>query len=81
MRERISGTPQGGVISPILANIFLHYAFDKWMVIKNPNNEWTRYADNAVIHCRSKMEAKNLLLKLKERLKVCKLEVHPYKIK
>lgn len=79
VRNRESGTPQGGVISPILANIFLHYAFDKWMKRSNPNNKWARYADDAVIHCRSEIEAKNILLKLKERLKECKLEVHPDK--
>jgi RNA-directed DNA polymerase len=49
-RERNSGTPQGGVISPVLANLFMHYVFDRWMEIKHPMNPWARYADDAIIH-------------------------------
>ncbi len=78
-RERISGTPQGGVISPVLANLFMHYTFDKWMGNKHAQNPWARYADDAVIHCRTKEEAEQLLEKLKERFKQCKLELHPEK--
>lgn len=63
--ERTSGTPQGGVISPVLANLFMHYTFDKWMGIEHPKNSWARYADDAVIHCRTKEEAEQLLEKLK----------------
>lgn len=77
--ERISGTPQGGVISPVLANLFLHYAFDRWMADNNPRNPWERYADDGVIHCRTKEEAEALLEKLKERMLACKLEIHPEK--
>lgn len=53
IRERRSGTPQGGVISPVLANLFMHYAFDKWMELNFPRNLWARYADDGVIHCLS----------------------------
>ncbi|WP_247872672.1 group II intron reverse transcriptase/maturase [Brucella sp. 10RB9214] len=49
--SRSKGTPQGGVISPILANLFLHYAFDKWVQREYPNNAWCRYADDGLIHC------------------------------
>jgi RNA-directed DNA polymerase len=79
LTERISGTPQGGVISPVLANLFLHYAFDRWMMENNPRNPWERYADDGVIHCRSKEEAEALLERLKERMLACKLEIHPEK--
>ena len=77
--ERFSGTPQGGVISPVLANLFMHYAFDLWMKREHPNNLWARYADDAVIHCNSKEEAEALLEALKQRLKEVGLEIHPEK--
>lgn len=80
-KRRTSGTPQGGVISPVLANLYMHYAFDRWMVTQNPNNPWARYADDGVVHCQSKEEAENLLTRLKTRLATCKLEVHPDKTK
>lgn len=53
-KERISGTPQDGVISPVLANLFMHYVFDRWMEIQHPLNPWARYADDAVIHVKLK---------------------------
>ena len=81
IRERYSGTPQGSVISPILANLFMHYAFDRWMKTQNPNNPWARYADDGLIHCRSKDEALHVFGKLAERLKECKLEINPEKTK
>jgi len=77
--KRVSGTPQGGVISPILANLYMHYAFDRWMVVRSPQNPWARYADDAVIHCQTQEEAEILKEKLKKRLAACKLEVHPDK--
>lgn len=79
--ERNMGTPQGGVISPVLANLFLHFAFDQWMRRTNPLNPFERYADDMVIHCRSREEAENLLSSIKERLAECKLTVHPEKTK
>jgi RNA-directed DNA polymerase len=79
--QRDRGTPQGGVISPLLANLFLHYAFDRWMGTNFPNIPFERYADDAVCHCRSEEEAKKLHQELKERLQECKLELHPKKTK
>lgn len=79
--ERTAGTPQGGVISPLLANLFLHYVFDKWMEKNYPNNPWARYADDGIAHCNSKEEAENLLERLKARFEECKLQLHPDKTK
>ncbi|MFC4600101.1 group II intron reverse transcriptase/maturase [Cohnella hongkongensis] len=79
--ERKSGTPQGGVISPVLANLFMHYAFDLWMKRTNPNSPFERYADDAIIHCSTQAEAEKILGELKERLEECKLELHPTKTK
>ena len=77
--ERDRGTPQGGVISPLLANLFLHYAFDKWMQRNYPNNPFERYADDVIAHCNSEVEANNLKEAIKQRLQECKLELHPDK--
>ncbi len=79
--ERKSGTPQGGVISPILANMFMHYAFDIWMDRSFSTSPFERYADDAVIHCKTEKEALEILEALDERLKTCKLELHPQKTK
>jgi len=75
--ERKAGTPQGGVISPVLANLFLHYVFDKWIKTNFPQNPWARYADDGIVHTKTKVEAENLLEKLEQRFKACKLELHP----
>ena len=77
--ERMSGTPQGGVISPVLSNLFLHYVFDVWMSRKRPQNPWSRYADDGIAHCRSQEEAVELLNELKVRFEECGLELHPDK--
>lgn len=79
--ERNMGTPQGGVISPLLANLFLHYVFDQWMVRNNPDIPFARYADDLVVHCKTRNEAENLLDKIKARFSECKLTVHPEKTK
>lgn len=79
VRERNSGTPQGGVISPVLANLFMHYAFDRWMEREFLHKPWARYADDGVIHCRTKGEAETILEALKHRMLSCKLEIHPDK--
>jgi group II intron reverse transcriptase/maturase len=79
--ERHSGTPQGGVISPVLANLFMHYTFDKWMERNYPNSPFERYADDAIIHCKTEAEAKHILNSLNIRLTECKLELHPVKTK
>jgi RNA-directed DNA polymerase len=76
---RDKGTPQGGVISPLLANLFLHYAFDKWMERNYPNNPFERYADDVIAHCNSEAEAMNLKEAIQQRLQECKLELHPEK--
>ncbi len=79
--ERTKGTPQGGVISPVLANLFLHYVFDKWMERNYPQNPFCRYADDGIAHCRTEAEAKLLLKSLDIRFKECGLELHPGKTK
>jgi group II intron reverse transcriptase/maturase len=75
------GTPQGGVISPLLANLFLHYAFDKWMERENPTIPFERYADDGVCHCKSLAQAEYLKDKLNKRMKEVGLELHPEKTK
>jgi group II intron reverse transcriptase/maturase len=76
---RTKGTPQGGVISPLLANLYLHHAFDKWMDDVNPGCPFERYADDIVVHCNSKAAAEQLLEKLTERMSVFELILHPEK--
>ncbi|AHM56105.1 hypothetical protein EAL2_808p04500 (plasmid) [Peptoclostridium acidaminophilum DSM 3953] len=76
---RKAGTPQGGVISPVLANMFLHYAFDRWMERNYPKCPFERYADDAVIHCQTPTQAKQLKQALTERMLECRLELHPEK--
>ena len=78
---RTKGTPQGGVASPLLANIYLHHAFDKWMDETNPQCPFERYADDIVIHCSSKEEAEEKLEKLKVRMGEFELTLHPEKTK
>ncbi|MBN2898281.1 MAG: group II intron reverse transcriptase/maturase, partial [Clostridia bacterium] len=75
------GTPQGGVISPLLANLFLHYAFDKWLEQNAKTVKYARYADDAIIHCQSKDHAERVLKQLQARMKECDLELHPDKTK
>lgn len=79
--HRTTGTPQGGVISPLLANLFLHYAFDEWMRRNYPQNPFERYADDGVVHCKTEAEANALRKAIEERLATCKLELHPEKTK
>jgi len=76
-RER--GTPQGGCVSAVLANLFLHYAFDQWMVRTFPHLLFARYADDAVVHCRTQEEAEQFQMALEERLRVYHLELHAEK--
>ena len=76
---RDRGTPQGGVISPLLANIFLHHAFDTWMSREYPDSPFERYADDVVIHCRSYEEALAVKSAVEARLRQCTLEAHPEK--
>jgi RNA-directed DNA polymerase len=76
-RER--GTPQGGVVSPLLANLFLHYTLDAWMRREMRSVRFCRYADDGVIHCKSEEQAQLVLKKLGKRLRECGLELHPEK--
>ena len=75
------GTPQGGVISPLLANLFLHYAFDKWMERNFPTIPFERYADDSVCHCKTEVQAKILKTAIEKRMKEVQLELHPDKTK
>jgi RNA-directed DNA polymerase len=69
------GTPQGGVISPLLANLYLHYALDLWLERNYPTVSFVRYADDVVIHCNSKEEAEQVLERVRERLQEVKLSI------
>ena len=79
--QRERGTPQGGVVSPLLANLFLHYTFDAWMQRTYPQIPFERYADDALCHCRSREEAEDLKAALERRFAECRLELHPEKTK
>jgi len=76
---RDTGTPQGGVVSPLLANLFLHLAFDKWMVEHYPHVHFERYADDIVVHCRSKKQLDWIRNLIERRLARCKLELNAEK--
>ena len=78
---RNRGTPQGGVVSPILSNLFMHYTFDLWITRAHPDLPWCRYADDGLVHCRSEREAEALRAELQARLAECHLELHPTKTK
>lgn len=81
VRKRTAGTPQGGVISPVLANLFLHYAFDMYMQENHPNMPFERYADDGIVHCRTLKDANELRNDLVRRFREWKLELHPTKTK
>jgi group II intron reverse transcriptase/maturase len=78
-RER--GTPQGGVISPLLANLFLHYTFDKWFEQHFPELSFVRYADDIIVHCNSEEESRGVLAAIRERMSVCELMLNEEKTK
>jgi RNA-directed DNA polymerase len=77
--ERDKGTPQGSAISPVLANLFMHYAFDKWLEREFPLVEFERYADDAVVHCATEQQARRVLAALEERMAEVGLQLHPDK--
>lgn len=81
VEKSIRGTPQGGVVSPLLANIFLHFVFDKWMEKEFPRVHFERYADDIVVHCRSYKQLKFVESRLRGRFAQCKLELCPEKTK
>ncbi|MCS3795078.1 group II intron reverse transcriptase/maturase [Niastella sp. OAS944] len=76
---REKGTPQGGVISPILANVFMHFVFDKWMEKNHPNMPFERYCDDAIIHCTTERQASFIKSVVAKRLAQCKLELNDAK--
>ena len=78
---RTRGTPQGGVISPLLMNLFLHYALDSWLDREHAGQPFARYADDAVVHCGSLEEATMMMSAIADRLLECGLQIHPEKSK
>jgi group II intron reverse transcriptase/maturase len=81
LQQRTKGTPQGGVISPLLANLFLHVTFDKWFETNFPALTYERYADDIIVHCHSEKQANYVLDMIRKRMTECKLELHPEKTK
>ena len=81
LTERKRGTPQGGVVSPLLMNLFLHYVFDKWMEVHESRLPFARYADDGVVHCRTLREAIRCKEVLECRFGECGLQLHPVKTK
>jgi RNA-directed DNA polymerase len=79
--DRTKGSPQGSVISPLIANLFMHHAFDDWMDRNHPNIQFERYVDDVVIHCVSERQAVFILQAVRRRLKQCGLGLHPEKTK
>ena len=81
LRERGRGTPQGSAVSPVLANLFLHYAMDSWLEREFPSVEFERYADDAVLHCKTEYQARKVRNALAARLERLGLRLHPGKTK
>jgi group II intron reverse transcriptase/maturase len=79
LEERTKGTPQGGPVSPLLSNLFLHYAFDLWMQRRFPSVRFERYVDDVIVHCGSERQAREVLDAIRGRFEQCGLELHPEK--
>jgi RNA-directed DNA polymerase len=79
LEQRSKGTPQGSAVSPILANLFMHFAFDTWMVRNLPGCPFERYADDAIVHCRSRRQAEDVLVGIAARMQEVGLRLHPDK--
>ena len=81
IQKQGKGTPQGGVISPLLANLYLHYVLDRWLELHYPTVAFVRYADDIVVHCRSEAEAIKVLQGIRSRLQECHLRLNETKTK
>ena len=81
LQQRDRGTPQGSAVSPVLANLFMHYAFDAWLRRNYPSVQFERYADDAVVHCVSKRQAERLVVAIRDRMAEVGLVLHPTKTK
>jgi group II intron reverse transcriptase/maturase len=81
LEQRSKGTPQGSAVSPILANLFMHFAFDLWMVRKSPHCPYERYADDVIVHCKTQRQAKYVRARIAERMRAVGLVLHPDKTK
>ena len=81
LQERDRGTPQGSAVSPVLANLFLHYAFDAWMAREFPSITFERYVDDAVVHCVSETQAHHVVAAIAARMEHVGLRLHPDKTK
>ena len=81
MQKEGRGTPQGGVISPLLSNLFLHYVFDRWMEVHHKDVMFVRYADDIIVHCKSKTDAEEVLASIDARMQECHLRLHETKTK
>jgi RNA-directed DNA polymerase len=79
LAQRDRGTPQGSAISPVLANLFLHYAFDTWLAREYPTVKFERYADDAAVHCATRRQAQQVLAAISERMEQAGLRLHPAK--
>ena len=79
LQERDRGTPQGSAVSPVLANLFMHYAFDTWLAREFPAVQFERYADDAVVHCVTERQARLVLAALGDRMEEVGLRLHPEK--
>jgi RNA-directed DNA polymerase len=79
LATRPKGTPQGAVVSPILSNLFLHYTFDTWVRREMPGVPFCRYADDGLLHCKSRSQAEYVMRHISERFRQCGLEIHPDK--
>jgi RNA-directed DNA polymerase len=81
LEEKTKGVMQGGVISSVLSNLYLHYVFDMWMKRNHPTIPWCRYADDGLVHCKTEQKAQQLMDELRKRFQECGLELHPDKTK
>jgi group II intron reverse transcriptase/maturase len=77
--QRFRGTPQGGVIDPLLSNLFLHVVFDKWMEKQHPEKPFECYADDIIVHCKTEKQARYVLGSIRYRMSSCGLTLHPVK--